>query len=252
MINLIDCENQETTGNSLSVLFDCSVPELTHQLISVDVEKAYEEEEPNCSPDEFLFRRIVSVFGIPKQPEEVRWFHLTRTFRGNSFAEGILPLGMALDTIWHHIFQSFEGTPHFSRLKSLKNDGVKDYLYRLKAPDPFHWGPFAMLVRESAFHAKRIGNHDYLALPEIIEDICNAYLDRFGLSIYDEIAAALVPCIVKFRAEPDGPFRGIPPAIYYYYKSIRKEPFSGNANTCFDAGGKVIPPERILKIEYLD
>lgn len=165
MFKVIDCENQESTASSLSGLFGCSITDLDYHLVNVDVEKIYEENEPNCPPDEFLIRRIVSAFGQPKKPAAVCWFHLTRTYRGNHFTEGILPLGMALDGIWRTILRSFEHTPHFSRLASLKTDGVKNYHYQLKVPDRFHWGPFAMLVRESAFHANRIGNHDYLALP---------------------------------------------------------------------------------------
>ncbi|MBA4389531.1 MAG: hypothetical protein C0399_01155 [Syntrophus sp. (in: bacteria)] len=251
MVKIIDCESPESTANSLSGLFGCSISDLAHQLADVNVERIYEEDNPDCPPDEFLFRRLVSAFGPPEKPEDTCWFHLTRTFSGNRFSEGILPLGMALDAIWETILRTFEQTEHFPRLQSMKSDGVEDYLYRLKVPNPFHWGPYAMLVRESAFHAHKIGNHDYLGLPEIIEDICNAYLHKFDLSIHTDVATALVPCIVKFITKSEDNFHGIGPAVYYYYKCIRKEPFSWNANTCYDAKGRSIPPESILKIEYL-
>lgn len=56
-----------------------------------------------------------------------------------------------------------------------------------------------MLVRESAFNASEMRNHDYLKLPEIIEDVCWGYQERFKESIQDEIMEALRPCIVKFE-----------------------------------------------------
>ena len=252
MIKVLDCEDQESTANSLSGLFGCSTADLFDQLINFDLERIYEEDDPHCPADEFLFKKLTSILGPPDKPEGICWFHLTRTFPENNFSEGILPLGMAIDTIWKTILRIFEETQHFLSLQSMRQNGVKNYHYQLKVPDPLHWGPFAMLVKESAFHAHEIGNHDYLELPEIIEDICNAYLNKSGLSIHAEVGKILVPCVVKFRREAENGLRGIGPAIYYYYKSIRKESFSRNANTCFDAGGKIIPRENILKIEYQD
>lgn len=35
-----------------------------------------------------------------------------------------------------------------------------------------HGGPYAILVREVAEHTKAVGQHDYLGMPEIIEDLC--------------------------------------------------------------------------------
>jgi hypothetical protein len=108
-----------------------------------------------------------------------------------------------------------------------------------------------MLVKEVAFHAHSIANHDYLQLPEIIEDICDYYLEKYGVSIHSDIESVLVPCIIKFRAKAKNDI-GIRPAIYYVYRCIRGEPVSQDANTCFDAKGRIIPPGDILKIEYLE
>ena len=82
------------------------------------------------------------------------------------------------------LFKIFKDTEHDSRLHEFKKKGIKNYHYQLKTPDPFHWGPFAMLVRDVAFNAKAIGNHDYLWLPEIIEDIFNGYYGKYGVFIH--------------------------------------------------------------------
>jgi hypothetical protein len=76
---------------------------------------------------------------------------------------------MALDLIWDMLLEIFKSTQHFSQLKSMRGRSIGNDLYQLKVPDPFHWGPFAMLVKEVAFHAHSVGNHDYLELAEIIE-----------------------------------------------------------------------------------
>lgn len=132
----------------------------------------------------------------------------------------------------------------------MRTQGEGNELYQLKVPDTFHWGPFAMLVKDVAFESHRIWNHDYLNLPEIVEDICNCYLNKFGTYIHSDIEKALVPCIIKFRASADRDI-GIKPAIYYIYKYIKEEPLSQGVNACFDAKGKVIPPKDIIKVEYI-
>ena len=252
MLKVIDCENQESAVNSLCGLFRCSSDDLCDQLLQIDIDRTYEQDEPDCPPDEFLYRRLVLAFGQPDEPQGIYWFHLTRTSPQNRFHEGILPLGMALDSIWEMVLSIFKFSQHFSRLQSMRMHGVSNYHYQLKTPDPFHWGPFAMLVRDVAFDAKRIGNHDYLWLPEIIEDICNDYLDKYGVSIHEDVVNALVPCIIKFVARDNNDTGCVGPAINYVYSCIRGEPVSHYANTCFDAGGRVIPPGDILKIEYLE
>ena len=237
MRKAIDCENQESAIDSVCGLFRCSSEDLRYQLQQIDIDTIYGEVWPDHPPEEFLYRKLVSAFGSPDRPQSIYWFHLTRTFPGNDFHEGILPLGIALNLIWDMLLSIFKSTQHYSRLVSMRTSGAGDRLYRLKVPDPFHWGPFAMLVKEAGFHAHRIGNHDYLRLPEIIEDICNCYLEKYGVSIHSDIEGVLVPCIIKFRTEAEND-RCIRPAIYYVYKCIQGEPVSQGANTCFDARGK--------------
>ena len=249
---LLDCENLEKAAHSLCGLFRCSEGDIQNELLQINIEQVYEHRGPDCTPAQFLYRHLVSVFGEPHHPQGICWFHLTRTSCANKFHEGILPLGMALPSIWEMILSMFRHSQHFSRLQVMKKEGVSNYHYKLKATNPFHWGPFAMLVRDVAFVPERLANHDYLRLPEIIEDICDGYRAKYGISIHKEVVSALVPCIVKFVARGNIGVVGIAPAIYYVYRGMRGEPISDYANTCFDAGGKVIPRADILKIEYIE
>ena len=62
-----------------------------------------------------------------------------------------------------------------ANLEKLREVGVPDDLNNEKTTNRLHSGPYAMLVKESAFRSSEIGNHDYLEFPEIVEDICNGY-----------------------------------------------------------------------------
>ncbi len=249
---ILDCENLETSVNSVCSIFRCSEKSLREILLEIDINKTYDIDEPDCTPDYFLYRNMVSAFGEPHQLQYIYWFHLTRTFHTNNFHEGILPLGMALDSIWEMILSIFRQSEHCTRLQTMRIEGVYNNHYQTKTRDPFHWGPFAMLVKEVAFVPNRLANHNYLWLPEIVEDICNGYLEKYKVSIHEDVCDALVPCIVKFMVRGSSGIGNVAPAIYYVYKGIRGEPVSYYANTCFDAGGKVIPRSDILKIEYIE
>ena len=99
-----------------------------------------------------------------------------------------------------------------------------------------------MLVKDVAFHPSEIGNHDYLRVPEIIEDI--------GLE--KAYAQKAFPVIVKFRAEAEfSPEFYLKPMLNYIYCTIRGMDFSLNCNTCFDAKGHIIEPEKIVYVEKI-
>ncbi|WP_133306524.1 hypothetical protein [Pseudomonas sp. LS-2] len=136
-------------------------------------------------------------------------------------------------------------------LAALRCEGVGDFQYGLKTGDPFHHGPYAMLVREVAFHSAKVSNHDYLHLPEIIEDICNGYEHRFGESIMAIVCGGLHKCIVKFSSAKvlDDHLLGV--ALLYCWGEINNEEFSSYANTCFDAEAQRIEPHAILSVTKL-
>ena len=250
----LDCESQDSTYRSLSNLFGCSKKDLISLLGEIDIEAIYQDPEasPDIPPANYVHQKAIKAFGVNSAPKFVCWFHLTRTTQDATFEQGILPLGKALSTIWETLLKIFEGTDHHSNLIELKASDIENYHYNLKTSNPFHYGPFAMLVKDTAFKAKEIGNHDYLWIPEIIEDICNAYHDKFGLSIHDDVVKSLKPCIVKFKScyrIDDGCIRA---ALYYLHACIQKEGLCIDVNTCFDGKCKIIPFEDIMEIEFIE
>jgi hypothetical protein len=120
------------------------------------------------------------------------------------FAEGILPLDSALPKIWPAIIAAQPEARKKTILERLRRRGVPNHLYNFKVGATFAQGPYAMLVREVAFHANTIGNHDYLRTPEIVEDICSGYEEHSGERILEETLKTFRPCIVKFEHPEDG------------------------------------------------
>lgn len=133
-------------------------------------------------------------------------------------------------------------------LERIQKHGVADFQYSLKHNDPFHWGPYAMLVKDTAYHSRDLGNHDYLRMPEIIEDICNGYQKQFGEPIIEFYEQLLIPKVVKFESSSRLDDGCIEAAIYFAYQYVRKMPPNGGTVTCFDGNGTGINFEDIISV----
>jgi len=251
-LTVLDCESFESSLKSICDLYEVNVAHVTEFLQAVDLDKEYEKRTASVSSSDLLSDLFQSRFGLPTRAfQQVCWFHLTRVPLGTNFSEGILPLHLALEKIWQTIVSIVPDTRTKENLRTLQTMGVPDNLYALKTQSLIHSGPHAMLVRESAFHAKSMGNHDYLAFPEIIEDICNGYEKVFGEHIHEEVSTGLKPCIVKFEvAEEDGN-QLITPVLFYCWYEVHNQELSLAANTCYVSEGITIPKGAIRKIEFL-
>lgn len=94
-------------------------------------------------------------------------------------------------------------------------------------------------MKEAAFSP--IQNHFFRA-PEAIVDL-GFDLETFG--------AATVPCIVKFRAT-DSRDDVAELALYYAYLATWRKPADWDCSTTWSGDGNTVPPEDIVKIEFLD
>lgn len=250
---ILDCESAETALQSVSALFRISASEMASFLQTIDLESLYEanwRELP--SADEYLFDLVVDKFRAPLMPKRVAWFHLTRTVRLANFAEGLLPLGEVLPKVWKMMIELAPDQVTKRNLRTMQAHRVEDFQYNYKAPDRFHWGPYAVLVRDVAFHSERLGQHDYLGIPEIVEDICNGYKKSYGVSIFHVYEQGLHPCIVKFLGDTsylDGCLRA---AVSYAWSAAHRRRPTGDAIMCFDGNGCSIPPSDIVSIEFVN
>lgn len=254
--SVLDCETYESSIRCLADAYDVSVSDAEAFLSALDIEEEYGRKKISMLGDEYLAKRFQGEFGDPKHAwNVVYWFHLTRVPSNTNFEEGILPLGLALDKVWDAVISAQDDAGTKVRLERMRKAGVPDDQYNLKTPVASLHGPYAMLVREVAFHSGAIGNHDYLGIPEIVEDICNGFKVETGESILEPVQNFLKPCVVKFE-ERDGADRPDDPnlrrvLLYYCWSKCRSEEFCYMANTCFDAGGEVIPRSAIRRIEFL-
>lgn len=245
----LDCESFDSTVASIASLYGITAENVVATLRGIKPPEEFHDWQK--WPREVCATFEKEVRSQPQAPTKVYWFHLTRTKRGRTFAEGILPLDVALDVVWDTIIEIFSASSHAENLKVLRAEGVPNFQYSLKVGRPFYGGPFAMLVREVAFRAKEINNHDYLRLPEIMEDICQGYAQRFGSDIHNELSASLVPCIVKFWAAEIQNRDYLPPAIYYAYCKLRGEALSVYCNDCYNGENRAIPPSQIARVDFL-
>jgi len=250
---VLDCESRGSALESLSTIYGVPADSLAEFLETFDLDAHYAKNNPNRPGNEELRIVVESSLGRkPAQIDRVFWFHLTRARKASDFADGIEPLTASLDRVWRTMLDVFRGTEHEVQLRKLRQSGVPDYQYDLKVGKAHLAGPYAMLVREVAFCPREIRNHDYLRLPEIMEDICNGYQEVHGESIHDTLERALMPIIVKFWSTKRQGLDCIEAALYYLHSTAHNQPLNYYANTCFDAKNEAIVPEQIVRVETID
>lgn len=238
----LDCESGSSAIKSLSIGFSCTEQMLCNALLSIDIEQIYENEWDSLDipSEQYLYNYIVDTFGDHKPLTSVFWFHLTRTTEENEFKDGVFPLGQSLDHVWDTMLSLAKDDEIRRNLSSMRHSGVNNYHYSAKHNDPIHWGPYAILVKVVANHSVELAQHDYLAMPEIIEDICNGYESQFGESIIENYEKKLVPKVVKFRSGKEVDIGCIEAALCYAYSFVRDLPPNGGAIYCFDGEGVVV------------
>jgi len=187
------------------------------------------------------------MHGAPRE-HAVCWFHATRTLPNESFSSGVLHLGEAVDLIWQTLrdLLPFEAQQELPALRR-KLESRRGTRYDDKVSNPAHWGPWAFLVRATAFETIEIPNHDYFASPEIVEDICEHYPD--GDRLLEMFRRATRPCLVKLWS-PEQSDAAVETALFYLYSDFHELGLSFTCNLCFDGKATRIPHDRILEVEH--
>ena len=103
-----------------------------------------------------------------------------------------------------------------------------------------------MLAREH--HLPRDGHHNYLAIPEIVEDIARC-CDNIDLA--QRFRAAATPCVVKFRSATKN--TNILYAAFWYIHGMLHDGKPGWLAQCdYDGRGKAVPAEDVVAVEMVD
>lgn len=245
----IDCESYSTTIDTVSQVFRCSPAKLVSILRSVDVHGVYEEygRHIEIPSEEYLLNYVCDKLGEPSVISSVCWFHTTRTAVTNSFDNGILPLGEVLGEIWNTLVSLAPNKQIKTELEKLKSVGSANFQYNLKVSDEVHWGPYGILVRDVAFHASDLSQHDYLGMPEIIEDLLQDFSST-DVDLLKHYSAVLVPKIVKFRST-QGVNYALEGALCYAYDCSWGLKPRGWSVKCFDGGNVKVLSSNIIKVE---
>ena len=248
---ILDCSTADNAIDSLCKCFSCSKDDIVDFLLSVDLDTIYAEidSSPDVQADVYLYNIALERFGDPDEIEYVYWFHCTRTAPEENFSDGILPLGDSLERVFEIVLQTAPNNIVRERISEWGAENVPNYLYQLRVNESIHWGPYGILVKDVAFHTCTLGQHDSLGMPELIEDICKAYQDTYGVDIFSHYENVLSPKIVTFISDERCDNSCIKAALGYAYTSVRGMPPSGMAVTCIDCEGSTVSLEQIVNVE---
>lgn len=251
----LDCASRESTEASLLQSFGCPVAAL-REFVTDPTHGPYFEEHAEDLPfyfDRWLFEQACERLGQPAMPSELCWFHGTRVPEGTTFSEGILPLGAWLPRLRTSVMATLQDERAEQEVMlAFERQGGFDMHFRSKVQDPLHWGPYAILVREVADAPRDVGQHDYLGMPEIIEDLCTDVRLASGLDLLPLFEQRWVPAVVKFVAPAgDSAPYALGIALCYLRECALKGRPGHGAVWCYDAHNIAVPPDRILSVEWV-
>ena len=251
-MNVLDCDSADSIYLSLERILGLRRRDLDGFFERTNLEAQSQRLGGYCAPGTALFEALQEEAGVDGHYEQTYWFHLSRTLPGTCFEDGILPLAQCIDPVWEMLYSFAAKRTSCARWKTFRsNIGASQpaRLYRMKMSDPLHWGPFGMLVKGHAFIPNRVGNHDYLGGPEIVEDICRCFEKQFGYDLLRMYRRATVPVIVKFIGPPEPDCVQI--ALYHLYNRYHCFECSMHCSTNYSSQGMPISRDRIVAVEIL-
>lgn len=251
---VLDCESFDAALGSLAQIFQTTPEDLKTLLSSKEIGARYErhwEELPDFS--DYIYGVAEQHFGSPLPLDAVCWFHTTRVLPGTTFAEGILPLNQVLPSLKERLLEVVDDASVREQLRHAFHAGrVGDHHYANKTQNSMHWGPYAILVRDVAFCTRRLSQHDYLGMPEIIEDICNGFDDPLKEALVALFRVKLRPAIVKFTSPTHNDMAYIATALCYVHSMLQEGKLDTNSVNCFDGKNKLVSRQDILKVEFIN
>lgn len=254
-MKVLDCESFYTTLSSLETITKVKKGNILSFLSNFDMDDFYHRNPLYGSGDRLLLLKFKKEFEPVMSYDQSNWFHLTRLYKNDDFKSGILPLVDVVEDKWEKLYSLIsdkiteEEWAEFRRNMEMGKLGPHSSLYKFRISNNDFKGPYAISIKETAFVSDQIRNHDYLAVPEIIKDICFCFEQNLGYDLFKEYTRNSDPCIVKFKTEFSHPDL-IGKVLFYIYQRVHEKELNSNCKTSYNANGNKIPPEDILKIEY--
>jgi hypothetical protein len=243
---ILDCESTDSIYESLEAIAGAKRDAIESFLKSTDLNRAPRYYPPN----DFLLHGFKQTFRSGLFYDATCWFHLTRVDDAATFDGGILPLGPQLDSIFNSLYRLLDGVVSKQQWDDFRQEIRRrgSHIYKMKTENRFHWGPYAILIRDVAFKPKEVGNHDYFLGPEIIEDICYCFEEIYRVDVLGVFLNKTKPCIVKFI---DAGTRTdyVRTALWHLHKIAWQEKCTDYCNNCFDGKGVPVRKDQILSVE---
>ena len=246
---ILDCENFDTCIKSLSEILKLPSRTIVSTLVNINMSDKEFRKGFYSDPYEFIIDYFKKELNTKTDFKYTCWFHNSRVKKNTDFKDGILPLNLAIEDIESYLEYLAKSIPNKKGDISENIYPGSAFHYFTKTRDKMHWGPYGFLIRYAAL--KKIDLlHDYLKLPEIVEDLIKSKYSNICSQLEATYLQNTVSCIVKFKTEISSQDL-LGKALYYAYLTIHDEELCLECNTCFDGNAEIIAPERIIKIEYL-
>lgn len=246
----IDCSTYQSALASIAALLDRSSNELLQNIFRIGNGLIEDSSSPFAFEEE-LAEQVVGRGFFPVNIEKIYWFHFTRTLESSKYQDGLLPFKESGSKVWEHIIEVFKSIDKqiVKNLQYMECNGFNSPEYTWKMNSEFDQGPFGMLVRDSGFFWKEMGNVDYFSGSESVQDICVAYSRKYGDNIFPLYMKNTVPCIVTFKDECDmESLEGVVQSIISYL-FFRPEN-TMRSSWCYNGNDKIISHASILNIEF--
>lgn len=254
---ILDCQNERLALQSIALYFKTDVESIKDILIKNNFEKLFRmylnKYDYFC---DFLYDYFTKNFSV-SSIKCVMWFHLSRSLNPEFYYEGIFPLNTILPKLQKDLYNLVSSEISESEWKEIckgAGAGFRKTRYNMKVNENCHYGPYAMLVREIAFNSQLVGNHDYLKVPEIIEDMCMDVQKIYGVDVLDRFVKKASPIIVKFKEKlvdnaKDKYYIGT--ALTYLYNKLHGKSLSLACNMCYTGYGIGVEKNNIVLVEVL-
>jgi len=250
----LDCESFDSALKTSAAILRMSGAELHERLKTFDYDLV-----PPSEQQQHPYEDLVVLHAVGCHPDDLPvsavtfWHHATRTLPAERFVDGILPLPLVVEKLWKLLGElalPWSSTEQWRTFRqSMSGQGAQQYWGKFTFQPG--GGPYAFLVRPVIHLGERLGNHDYLGIPEIVEDICIAYEEMCGHDLAEPFKQATRPCIVRFRSSQPWP-GALQAALVFLQSVIADGRPSRYGNTCFDGRGTAIPSSDIVGIEWFE
>ncbi|MEV0271514.1 hypothetical protein AB0H43_22275 [Hamadaea sp. NPDC050747] len=246
----LNCRTFDDCLASLASATDVAPAVLLHAMRDHEPDSVPADQDPW----EAFPRDVLATVGIDIAKvafDDCVYFHGTRTLDSDSFLrEGILPLGLVIDRLWEALLglcpdvSDAEWAALRARTQTTDPSHSAE-LYRLKTQNPALHGPYASLVREHVLYPI-VGQHDYLASPEIIEDIARCS----GFDLQHRFDTAATMCIVAFRSTQLSP-SAVDSAVNYAYAKARGEKIGMSSVDGYDCRAEPVAAHDVISVELI-